>query len=697
MPRNLGTLVADNEIGHFFIDRVLGQGSFGITYLAIDPGLRRKVAIKEFFPSDYARRDDSGTIVPNDERAEATFNWALDRFSEEALTLAKFSHRNIVRVIEFIPRLHQTAYIVMDYVEGVTVESWIETSLTKDGQLPGKEECLSVFRQLLDGCSAMHRIGILHRDIKPKNIMLRTDHGDIHFGMERELVPVLIDFGSSRDLALQQDGFSALVTDGFSPPEQYSRNSVQGEYSDIYALACTFYFILSGKEPPHASARLVEPLPPISPERSKLFGSSLIGAVLAGMELQVGKRPTSIMAWRKMLKLDEAVRETPLTRRSLIIGGAVATAGIIGTGVWLYRQSSPLSNFARPLAITWQYELGAIFPDSYPQVRVSQDGGAIIAANILGPDAVPRMRAVRLNPNGQQSADWQDTAPDGMATAILQAADNGAFVGGSQAGQAMLVRLGSDWREQWRKDIGKGTVTAVLPTRDGIILGIEGPDFSGAEIVAMDQTGKLAWRTGIDKGKAETIQRMIALEGGGYAVLGWGVESRDTPGGKLNESYTFVALLDAEGNSRNRPQTKGMGAATAWGITEADDVIYVVGKTSDGRKPDSATRMFIWAIDHSGATQWLRWDYPELPSGGRGIAAADGGLLYVGGWSGEQQRMRFSQIGPGGDLAWDMIAPAAGRISAVFDLAIGPEGDGFAIGGAQMKDDIFQLLVTKLN
>lgn len=680
-----------DRIGEFPVDRVLGEGSFGITYLAKDLNLGRPVAIKEFYPHDFVRRDHSGTIVPQGSKAEEIFHWALGRFSDEAQTLAKFAHRNIVPVFQFIPNLHGTAYIVMEYVEGVTLEDWVRQGL------PGREDTLSVFRQLLDGCSAMHQIGILHRDIKPKNIMLRTKNGHVHAGVQRELTPVLIDFGSSRDLALQQDGFSALVTDGFSPPEQYSRNSLQGEPVDIYALACTFYYLLTGLTPPTAAARFEEPLAPVPAARVALFGNRLVRAVLTGMELRVGNRPSSIAAWRKSLGLDEPqIDEGPDWRRRALIGAAAATLAGLGGAAWLLRPKSALSNFARPLNVAWQHELGSIYGDSYPQVRTTTAGGAIVAANVIGNDTAPSMRALRIAANGNLDGDWRDSNTEGMATTILATPDGGAFIGGGVGGKATLVRLGSDWREIWRKEVGSGGITAILPNDTGIIMGIEGLDFTGAEIVAVDKNGNPAWRTAIDKGRNETIQRMIALRAGGYAALGWGVESRDTPNGKLNQNYTFVALLDSEGNSRNRPQTKGLGAATGWAIAEADGIIYVSGWTNDGRKGSSA-RMFLWAIDYSGATQWLRWDYPSSPSSGHGLAAADGGMLYVAGWSGEPQQMRIAQIGPNGDLNWDMIAPAIGKISTILDLALKPSGSGYAIGAMESSNGEFQLLMTKLD
>ena len=234
----MGARIADYEL-----IEVLGDpGSFGITYRATDLHLKRDVAIKEYFPAEYAVRRTDGLVAPRDESRRSTFEWGLERFSEEARTLAQFDHRNIVKVLRLIADVNGTAYIVMELVRGRTLESIVLDT--------GPMEAAAfnpLFAQLLDGCAAIHGIGILHRDVKPSNIIV-TAAG----------APVLIDFGAARDLALQKKaGFTAIVTDTYSPPEQYSREQPQGPWTDIYALAATAYFALSGGPPPPSTARAI--------------------------------------------------------------------------------------------------------------------------------------------------------------------------------------------------------------------------------------------------------------------------------------------------------------------------------------------------------------------------------------------------------------------------------------------------------
>ncbi|MDB5693080.1 MAG: serine/threonine protein kinase, partial [Alphaproteobacteria bacterium] len=233
------TLQPGDVIADYRIEKVLGSGSFGVTYLARDVLLSRDVAIKEYMPVVYARRGADGTVVSRNLETSGTFEWGLERFSEEARTLAQFNHPNIVRVLRLVQGMNGTAYIAMELLEGTNLEAIVEA----EGPLP-PDRFLSVFRQLLGGCEAIHGIGILHRDIKPANIVICGE------------TPVLIDFGAARDLALQQKaGFSALVTDGFSPLEQYSREIPQTEATDVYALAATAYFLLTARIPPPSAAR----------------------------------------------------------------------------------------------------------------------------------------------------------------------------------------------------------------------------------------------------------------------------------------------------------------------------------------------------------------------------------------------------------------------------------------------------------
>ncbi len=216
------------------IESVLGQGGFGITYLARDTNLNQPVAIKEFLPSDLAIRTHDSSVEPLSDGHTDTFGWGLKRFVTEAQTLAKFRHPNIVLVYSVF-EANNTAYMVMEYVEGRTLEDALRFK-----RIEGEAEFRRIILALLDGLDLIHKEGFIHRDIKPENIYLRDDG-----------TPVLLDFGSARQaVGGKTRTLTALVSPGYAPYEQYdsSRQSEdkQGPWTDIYALGATLYRAVTG-------------------------------------------------------------------------------------------------------------------------------------------------------------------------------------------------------------------------------------------------------------------------------------------------------------------------------------------------------------------------------------------------------------------------------------------------------------------
>ena len=221
-------------VGDYRIKRVLGAGGFGITYLADEIALARLVTIKEYFPSDFAARESDGAS-PRSKESTADYNWGLERFIEEAQTLARFVHPNIVRVYRYF-RANKTAYMVLHFEEGGSFKAWLKNL----NRAPRQAELEKIIAPLLDALEIVHAGDYLHRDIAPDNIIIRKDG-----------VPVLIDFGSARgEIASHSRTVSALVKPGYSPYEQYATNSKQqGPWTDIYALGATLYHAIAGKRP----------------------------------------------------------------------------------------------------------------------------------------------------------------------------------------------------------------------------------------------------------------------------------------------------------------------------------------------------------------------------------------------------------------------------------------------------------------
>jgi len=300
---NLLALNAGTElVGDYRIGRVLGAGGFGITYLADEIALDRRVTIKEYFPSDYAiRGNGSADAVPRSQDCSGDYRWGLDRFIEEAQTLARFDHPNIVRVYRYF-RANNTAYMVLNFEEGQSLKSWLKGL----GRAPRQKELDRIVAPLLDALELVHKADYLHRDIAPDNIIIRKDG-----------VPVLIDFGAARgEIAAHSKTISALVKPGYSPYEQYAeRSSQQGPWTDIYALGATLYHAITGKRPPDAPSRMVkDEIVPAREAALSSYRAGFLAAIDKALALNIDSRPQSIAAWRGDLLAPDPPRQGWLNR-----------------------------------------------------------------------------------------------------------------------------------------------------------------------------------------------------------------------------------------------------------------------------------------------------------------------------------------------------------------------------------------------
>ena len=235
----VGTVLENYEI----VD-VLGDGGFGITYLARHRQLDLKVAIKEYMPRDYAHRDNESRVVSNPGASSAdtdVFRYGLERFLQEAKSLVRFQHPHIVRAQNYF-EANGTAYIVMEYAEGETLEAWLRARPRDDVD---EDTLRSIFLPLLDGLREVHAHHLLHRDIKPANIYLRRDGS-----------PLLIDFGAARsELGASGRSHHVQITPGYSPKEQYASAGRQGPWTDIYSVGAALLRCIDGREPASALDR----------------------------------------------------------------------------------------------------------------------------------------------------------------------------------------------------------------------------------------------------------------------------------------------------------------------------------------------------------------------------------------------------------------------------------------------------------
>lgn len=283
-------LPTGSKILWFEIQKVLGKGGFGITYLGRDANQDQLVAIKEYLPSSFASRTEDRQVQPNSPSCKDKFEWGLQRFLKEAQTLARFRHSAIVRVVSFF-RDSNTAYMVMEYVEGEGLDVLLkrEKTLVED-------EILKILPPLLDGLEVLHNANFIHRDIKPPNILIRHDG-----------TPVIIDFGSARQSI--GDDMTSLLSLGYSPFEQYdSSGERQGPWSDIYAMGGVLYRCLSGRKPADAAMRIAarlrndqDPMKSAVETGKGQYNPTFLAAIDKALQVLETDRPQSIGEWRKQL------------------------------------------------------------------------------------------------------------------------------------------------------------------------------------------------------------------------------------------------------------------------------------------------------------------------------------------------------------------------------------------------------------
>ena len=232
-------------IGRYTVEGVLGQGGFGITYLGMDELHKKKVAIKEFFPQGIVTRnieyEDTVTVTLVGEKEN--YDKGKERFLKEAQTMAMFSKdKGIVKALDFF-EINNTAYIVMEYLEGVTLKQYL-----RENKRIVAEDLVELLVPLIEALDEIHSQGLIHRDISPDNIMVLPD-GRIK----------LMDFGAARDYTeFGEKSLSIVLKPGYAPPEQYQTHGVQGPWTDIYALCAIMYKCITGENPPDAIDRLVD-------------------------------------------------------------------------------------------------------------------------------------------------------------------------------------------------------------------------------------------------------------------------------------------------------------------------------------------------------------------------------------------------------------------------------------------------------
>lgn len=344
----IGTIIYED----FVVEDILGKGGFGITYLVTHKENRKRLALKEYFPFQLAMRQKDSLIVIVEDKDVDLYEKGKQRFVREAAVLKEFQYlEGIVKVWDFF-EAHNTAYIVMDYIDGVTLKEYVSCHGGME-----YDELLSLLSPVLKSLAILHRHSVIHRDISPDNMML---------GMDNHMY--LIDFGSAKEMEYGKTA-TVLLKAGYAPPEQYLHDGELGAWTDIYAVCATIYMALSGKVPVDAVARLQgKELPSLQESRIELEGWKW-NALKKGLEMRAAERfrsmeelyvaltvaptkediPTMVqdIAPDIQVKLQEinGEKQTKVSRRHLpltwIVGllfvavlGVLLYSGVVGTSIF---------------------------------------------------------------------------------------------------------------------------------------------------------------------------------------------------------------------------------------------------------------------------------------------------------------------------------------------------------------------------
>ena len=306
--------------GRYRVCRSLGQGGFGITYLAADELLGQNIVIKEYFPAVLAGRATDGSVRIEQEEGREAFEEGRSRFLREARILTSLLDvPGVVKAWNYFQE-NQTAYLVMEYVQGISLRSWLE----QHGEV-SFEEALRMLKPVVLALAGIHKKGLLHRDITPDNLMV-GENGAVK----------LLDFGSARSYLREKDSEmtqTVLLKSGYAPPEQYDGKSVQGPWTDLYALCATMYEMITGCMPEDAIQRQI---------RDELEAPSAYGAKITpeqeerllkrGLALDERERYASVAEFSADFYPEEKVREVRYgrsRRRMAATGGGVLAAGLL--------------------------------------------------------------------------------------------------------------------------------------------------------------------------------------------------------------------------------------------------------------------------------------------------------------------------------------------------------------------------------
>lgn len=290
------------RMGEFEIIGLVGEGGFGIVYLAQDHSLERKVALKEYMPASLASRGLNASVTVRSERLQETFEIGRRSFVNEARLLAQFDHPSLVKVYRFW-EANATAYMAMPYYDGITLRD----SLQRNPQYPDEAWLKKLLDPVTEALATIHAHNCFHRDIAPDNIMLLRDGR-----------PVLLDFGAARRvIGDMTQALTVILKPGYAPIEQYAEmpNMRQGAWTDIYALAAVVYYAVSKRLPPPSVSRIMQDTYiPLAETAKGRYSDAFLRGVDQCLIVRPEQRPQTIAEMRELLGIFDQGTTTAATQ-----------------------------------------------------------------------------------------------------------------------------------------------------------------------------------------------------------------------------------------------------------------------------------------------------------------------------------------------------------------------------------------------
>ena len=641
-------LLPGHLLGEYRIERVLGSGGFGITYLAEDTTLHKKLAIKEYLPVDFALRLNPPDVAARSRGAEDDFRWGLERFLDEARTLAKFRHPNLVPVLRFF-EANGTAYMVMEYEEGETLA----------GQIGDLEQAYdeagarALLEPLLDGLQVVHRAGFLHRDIKPGNIVLRA--GD---------QPVLIDFGAARQaLGGRSRSMTNIVTPRYAPLEQYGVDQRQGAWSDIYGMAAVLHTMIVGEPPPDAVSRLPDDTyRRLAERRPAGFSPGFLAAIDWGLEIFPADRPQDIAEWRSALdgQIASPLPQQALTRRvgeaPAAAVAASAAAGATGAGLVMGSARPAAAALDRPVPPSTPEGSGNASPRWILPVAVVALVAVVAAGWFVQRDGLPNADGTATT----QSTPAAPAPPDAPASPAARPADRAAK---ADAGKADAARADKPRPEAAKPDSSRtetakpetAKAEAAKPTPDTVsIAQAQGIEAAEAARQQAREAGIVARNVRETAGQAQALAEQARLRAAEAAsVTNLALAAVDLPdggryAGELNAgAKQGLGVLIAPDGKRyagqwraDWPEGKGVlnyadgrryeGELHAGKRHGLGVLIQPDGRRLEAQWRDDRPQGLAVSIDEDGGSMAGQWRDKGLE--GLGVATLAGGRRYEGEW-----------------------------------------------------------------